>query len=318
MKSIFPNFRRSKDYFSFNYVQTSPRIANKLATFEVGHANVKIGDTVYPLQMLNEKQIGKQLTNIDVGGKVGFGRIVRNRIKAAIDELTPVQTTVINGKEIYSYYAAVIIVAGVIKIALSDFHRVDDSHVAGTFFIIHAKEDINGDHDYATYKHVLNFDEDKEKYYVGKNIKPFMPTLKTKSFTEPVNTMIKIEKRGGARKVEAVITVNSTLEENNVATAEHIEKYNEVADIVNVVVDEVADLKAEIAAMKAEREAEKAELAQLKAAMNPTQELIKAMQPRTGSIFARPVATAKQEAMLDLEAIKAVPFTFDSTEIERL
>ncbi|QLH66490.1 hypothetical protein HXV88_08495 [Aeromonas veronii] len=314
MKSIFPNFRRSKDYFSFNYVQTSPRIANKLATFEVGHANVKIGDTVYPLQMLNEKQIGKQLTNIDVGGKVGFGRIVRNRIKAAIDELTPVQTTVINGKEVYSYYAAVIIVAGVIKIALSDFHRVDDSHVAGTFFIIHAKEDINGDHDYATYKHVLNFDEDKEKYYVGKNIKPFMPTLKTKSFTEPVNTMIKIEKRGGARKVEAVITVNSTLEENNAATVEIKEKYNEVVEIVN-------DQQAEFEAMKAklaEFETMKAELAQLKAAMNPTQELIKTMQPRTGSIFARPVATAKQEAMLDLEAIKAVPFTFDSTEIERL
>lgn len=229
----FPNFRRSKDYFSFNYVQTSPRIANSQAVFEIGHANVKIGNEIYPLQVLNEKQIGKELTNIGIGSRETFGKIVRRRLKSAIEEL--------NGE----IYAAVINVAGVIKIAMTDYHKVDDSHVAGTFFIIHAKEGLNGEeHDYATYKHVMNFDADKEKFYTGKNIKPFMPTLKTKSFTEPVNIMTKVNTHGGARKVKAVITDTSTLVETNKAVAEQIEKYNETADIVNAQADEIARLKA--------------------------------------------------------------------------
>ncbi len=171
------------------------------------------------------------------------------------------------------------------------------------FFIIHAKEDVNGDHDYATYKHVLNFDEDKEKFYCGKNIKPFAPSLKTKSFTEPVNTMQKIEKRGGARKVEAVITENSTMVETNRAVAEHIEKYNEAVEIVNDIAAELAELKAQNEAMKAKHEAE---MAQLRAMFSSNR----------GSIFSRPTATAKQEALSELETLKT-QFDIDS-EIERL
>lgn len=285
MKSNFPNFRRSKDYFSFNYVQTSPRIANSQAVFEIGHANVKIGDAVYPLQVLNEKQISKELTKVGVGSRTNFGIVLRRRLKSTIQEL--------NGE----IYAVVINVAGVIKIAMTDYHKVDDSHVAGTFFIIHAKEDIDGDHDYATYKHVMNFDDDKEKFYNGKNIKPFTPSLKNKSFTEPVNTMIKIEKRGGARKVEAVITENSTLVETNKAVAEQIEKYNEATDVINEVVDEVAELKAQIAAMKAEQAKRDAELEQLKSIMYPQRK----------SIF-----IADNKAHIDIDA----PFNFE--EIERI
>lgn len=236
----FPNFRRSKDYFSFNYVQTSPRIANSQAVFELGHANVKIGNEIYPLQVLNEKQISKALTKAGVGSRTGFGIVLRRRLKAAIEEL--------HG----DIYASVINVAGVIKIAMTDYHRVDDCHVAGTFFIIHAKEGLNGEeHDYATYKHVMNFDADKEKYYTGKNIKPFTPSLNTKSFTEAVNTMTKVNTHGGARKVKAVITEDSTLVETNKAVAEQIEKYNETADIVNEQQDELAALKAQMAAMAA-------------------------------------------------------------------
>lgn len=309
-KSIFPNFRRSKDYFSFNYVQNSPRVANKLATFEVGNANVKIGETIYPLSMCNEKQIGKQLTAIGIGSRDSFGKAVRNRLKAAISELTPVVTTVVKEKEVHSYYAAVINIGGVIKIALSDYHRVDNCHVAGNFFIIHAKEDINGDHDYATYKHVLNFDEDKEKFYCGKNIKPFAPSLKSKSFTEPVNTMQKIENRGGARKVEAVITKTSTLEENNIATVELKEKYNEAVDVVN-------DIAAELAELKAQREKELAEIEAMKAKHEAEMAQLRAMfQINRGSIFSRPTATAKQEALSELETLKT-QFDIDS-EIERL
>ncbi|QWL58204.1 hypothetical protein HQ400_07755 [Aeromonas jandaei] len=247
----FPNFRRSKDYFSFNYVQTSPRIASKQAVFEIGHANVKIGDTVYPLHMLNEKQIGKELTKIGIGSRETFGKIVRRRLASAIEELTPVKTEIVNGKEVHSYYAAVINVAGVVKIALTDYHRVDDSHVAGTFFIIHAKEGLNGeDHDYATYKHVMNFDADKEKFYTGKNIKPFTPSLNTKSFTEAVNTMTKVNTHGGARKVKAVVTETSTLVETNKAVAEQIEKYNETADIVNEQAERIESLEARLKAME--------------------------------------------------------------------
>ncbi|WP_447835907.1 hypothetical protein [Aeromonas salmonicida] len=298
MKSNFPNFRRSKDYFSFNYVQKSPRIASKQAVFEIGHANVKIGDAVYPLQVLNEKQISKELTKVGVGSRTNFGIVLRRRLKATIEELTPVNTEIVNGKEVHSYYAAVINVAGVVKIALSDYHRVDEFHVTGTFFIIHAKEDIDGDHDYATYKHVMNFDDDKEQFYNGKNIKPFMPSLQTRSFTEPVNTMTKIEKRGGARKVEAVITETSTLVETNKAVAEHIEKYNEAAEIINEQQAEFAEMKAKMA----EFEKMKAEIAQLKAMLNP----------RQSSIFSRATLTAKEEAKLDLDA----PFNFE--DIERI
>ncbi|MGL6606596.1 hypothetical protein [Aeromonas hydrophila] len=235
----FPNFRRSKDYFSFNYVQKSPRIANSQAVFEIGHANVKIGNEIYPLQVLNEKQIGKELTNIGIGSRETFGKIVRRRLKSAIEEL--------NGE----IYAAVINVAGVIKIAMTDYHRVDDCHVAGTFFIIHAKEGLNGeDHDYATYKHVMNFDADKEKFYTGKNIKPFTPSLNTKSFTEAVNTMIKVNTHGGARKVKAVITETSTLVENNVATVEIKEVTNQHADVINEQAERIESLEARLKAME--------------------------------------------------------------------
>ena len=164
--------------------------------------NAKIGDNIYPLSLINEKQISKQLTNVGAGSRETFGKILRRRVSSVLSELTPVKTDIVNGKEVHAFYGAVINVAGVIKVILNDFHQVDDSHVAGTFFIVHAKEGIDSDHEYATYKHVLNFDEDKEKFYKGKNIKPFMPTLQTKSFTEPLNTMIKVNTHGGARKRE--------------------------------------------------------------------------------------------------------------------
>lgn len=58
------------------------------------------------------------------------------------------------------------------------------------------------------------------------------------------------ETRGGARKVKAVVTEETTLVENNIATAEVIEVVNDNADTLDAVIDVVAEQAAEIAELK--------------------------------------------------------------------
>ncbi|MCH7377426.1 hypothetical protein MM182_18910 [Aeromonas sp. MR19] len=283
------------DCFSNNGTRKTHWVEHKLSSIKFRSTE---DNKVNTLSEMTVKEFFKHLTKCGFGADTTIGKTIRNAIKLSLAQLitTEFTETLMNDKFYFYLDAAT---SDVIMLKAKEVeHQNNIIHEA---FIITRKEDKAGVSVYMSLGKQFNS--------ISKDRKSMM--IKT--------DFSKVETRGRkARKVEAVITVNSTLEENNAATVEHIEKFNEVVEIVNVVVDEVADLKAEIAAMKAEREAEKAELAQLKVAMNPTQELIKAMQPRTGSIFARPVATAKQEAMLDLEAIKAVPFTFDSTEIERL
>ncbi|MCW0507029.1 hypothetical protein [Aeromonas piscicola] len=259
---------------------------------------------------LTEKQIGKLLTSADYpirknGVVNSFGKAMRQAIKSVFGMNTTRDAYSQNGtdlKEKDSAYAFIDTTGGIVKIWIIDvdysnqYARCFIDRITGTVTCIVCKENDDSKSTCDIYQELICDNNGREG-----RANPF---AKGKNMTHHLEHMNKIETRGRkARKVESVITVNSTLEENNAATVEIKEKYNEVADIVNVQQDELAALKAEIA--------------QLKAAMNPTQELIKAMQPRTESIFARPVATAKQEAMLDLDAIKAVPFTFES-ELERL
>ncbi|WP_421349863.1 hypothetical protein [Aeromonas veronii] len=269
---------------------------------------------------LTEKQIGKLLTAADYPSKKDgkdyqFGKAMRTAVKKVFDMnfiRDSYSQNATDLKEKDSAYAFVDATGGIVKIWIIDVDYKNQyancfiDRIVGTVTCIVCKEEKDARSTCDIYQELICDNNGREG-----RANPF---AKGNNMTHHIEHMNKVETRGRkARKVEAVITVNSTLEENNAATVEHIEKFNEVVEIVN-------DQQAEFEAMKAklaEFEAMKAEIAQLKAAMNPTQELIKAMQPRARSIFSRPVATAKQEAILDLEALRNIPFDFDK-EIERL
>lgn len=287
--------------------------SKKLHSYSINSVSVKnnVDGVISNLKTkLTEKQIGKLLTAADYPSKKDgkdyqFGKAMRQAIKSVFDMNTSRDAYSQNGtdlKEKDSAYAFIDTTGGIVKIWIIDvdysnqYAKCFVDRVTGTITCIVCKEEKDTRSTCEIYQELICDNNGREG-----RANPF---AKGNNMTHHIEHMNKIETRGRkARKVEAVITENSTLEENNAATVELKEKYNEAVDLFN-------EQQAEIEAMKAE-------IAQLKAAMNPTQELIKAMQPRTGSIFARPVATAKQEAMIDLDAIRAVPFTFD-TELERI
>ncbi|MCS0540348.1 hypothetical protein NXY55_10155 [Aeromonas veronii] len=278
------------DCFSTNGTRKTYWVEHRLSSIKFRSTE---DNKAITLSEMTVKEFFKHLTKCGFGADTTDGKVIRRAIKLSLAQLITAEFTHTLMDDKFYFYLDADTSDVVIVRAKEVEHQNIISHEA---FVITRKEDKAGVSVYMSHGKQFNS--------ISKDRKSMM--IKT--------DFAKVETRGRkARKVEAVITVNSTLEENNVATVEHIEKFNEVVEIVN-------DQQAEFEAMKAklaEFEAMKAEIAQLKAAMNPTQELIKAMQPRAGSIFSRPVATAKQEAMLDLEALKNIPFDFDK-EIERL
>ncbi|MGN7509064.1 hypothetical protein [Aeromonas salmonicida] len=253
---------------------------------------------------LTEKQIGKLLTAADYPSKKDgkdyqFGKAMRQAIKSVFDMNTVRDAYSQNGtdlKEKDSAYAFIDTTGGIVKIWIIDVDYSNQyaqcfvDRITGTVTCIVCKEEKDARSTCEIYQELICDNNGREG-----RANPF---AKGNNMTHHLEHMNKIETRGRkARKVEAVITVNSTLEENNAATVEIKEKYNEVVEIVNDQQSELEAMKAKLA----EFEKMKEELAQLKSMMNP----------RQSSIFTRGILTAKQEACIDLDA----PFNFE--EIER-
>ncbi|WP_447824334.1 hypothetical protein [Aeromonas salmonicida] len=233
---------------------------------------------VNTLSEMTVKEFFKHLTKCGLGADTTDGKAIRRAIKLSLAQLITAEFTETLMDDKFYFYIDTQTSDVVIVNAKEVEHQNVIHHEA---FIITRKEDKAGVSVYMSHN--------KQYNSISKDRKSMM--IKT--------DFAKIETRGRkARKVEAVITVNSTLEENNAATVEIKEKYNEVVEIVN-------DQQAEFEAMKAkmaEFEKMKAELAQLKSMLNP----------RQSSIFTRATLTAKQEAQIDLDS----PFNFE--DIERI
>ncbi|HDX8431753.1 TPA: hypothetical protein RQN22_001830 [Aeromonas dhakensis] len=269
---------------------------------------------------LTEKQIGKLLTAAEYPSKKDgkdyqFGKAMRTAVKKVFDMNFIRDSYSQNGtdlKEKDSAYAFVDATGGIVKIWIIDVDYKNQyaqcfvDRVLGTVTCIVCKEENDARSTCDIYQELIcdnNGNEGRANpFYKGTNM------------THHLEHMNKVETRGRkAKKVEAVITKTSTLEENNIATVEIKENFNEVVEIVNEAVanfnevveivneqiDEVAKLKAEMAAMKAQHEAEMKQLKEM-------------FIPKKGSIFSRSTLTAKQEAQIDLDA----PFNFE--EIERI
>lgn len=266
------------DCFSTNGTRKTHWVEHKLSSIKFRSTE---GNKVNTLSEMTVKEFFKHLTKCGLPDRSTIGKTIRNAIKLSLSQLITAEFTETLMNDNFYFYLDVETSDVVMIQAKEVEHQNNILHIA---FVITRKEDKAGVSVYMSHNKQFNS--------ISKDRKSMM--IKT--------DFAKIETRGRkAKKVEAVISVNSTLEENNAATVEIKEVTNHNAEVINVVVDEVAELKAQIAAMKAEREAEKEELAQLKSMMNP----------RQSSIFTRGILTAKQEACIDLDA----PFNFE--EIER-
>lgn len=279
----------------------------KLHTYSINSVSVKnnVDGVISNLKTkLTEKQIGKLLTAagypIRQNGVVNsFGKAMRQSIKSVFDMNTARDAYSQNGTELKekdSAYAFIDTAGGIVKIWIIDvdysnqYAKCFVDRVVGTVTCIVCKEQQDARSTCDIYQELICDNNGREG-----RANPF---AKGNNMTHHIEHMNKVETRGRkARKVEAVITKTSTLEENNVATAEQIEKYNEATDVINEVVDEVAELKAQIAAMKAEQAKRDAELEQLKSIMYPQRK----------SIF-----SSDNKAHIDIDA----PFNFE--EIERI
>lgn len=280
----------------------------KLHSYSINSVSVKnnVDGVIYNLKTkLTEKQIGKLLTTagypIRQNGVINsFGKAMRQSIKSVFDMNTTRDAYSQNGTELKekdSAYAFIDTTGGIVKIWIIDvdysnqYAKCFIDRVVGTVTCIVCKEQQDARSTCDIYQELICDNNGREG-----RANPF---AKGNNMTHHLEHMNKVETRGRkARKVEAVITETSTLVETNKAVAEHIEKYNEAAEIINEQQAEFAEMKAKMA----EFEKMKAEIAQLKAMLNP----------RQSSIFSRATLTAKEEAKLDLDA----PFNFE--DIERI
>ncbi|WP_429101034.1 hypothetical protein [Aeromonas rivipollensis] len=80
------------------------------------------------------------------------------------------------------------------------------------------------------------------------------------NMSHTANEMNRIENRGGNRKVKAVVTVDSILEESNVALIETIEVVNSHADELATQADETLEMKIRMAAITRDNERMKASM----------------------------------------------------------
>lgn len=230
------------------------------------------------LSEMTVKEFFKHLTKCGFGADTTDGKAIRRAIKLSLAQLITAEFTETLMEDNFYFYLDVDTSDVVIVKAKEVEHQNIIRHEA---FVITRKEDKAGVSVYMSHG--------KQYNSISKDRKSMM--IKT--------DFAKVETRGRkARKVEAVITETSTLEENNAATVELKEKYNEAAEIINEQQAEFAEMKAKMA----EFEKMKAEIAQLKAILSP----------RQSSIFSRATLTAKEEAKLDLDA----PFNFE--DIERI
>lgn len=275
----------------------------KLHTYSINSVSVKnnVDGVISNLKTkLTEKQIGKLLTAagypIRQNGVVNsFGKAMRQSIKSVFDMNTTRDAYSQNGTELKekdSAYAFIDTTGGIVKIWIIDvdysnqYAKCFIDRVVGTVTCIVCKEQQDARSTCDIYQELICDNNGREG-----RANPF---AKGNNMTHHIEHMNKVETRGRkARKVEAVITKTSTLEENNVATVELKEKYNEAAEIINEQQAEFAEMKAKMA----EFEKMKAELEQLKSIMYPQRK----------SIF-----IADNKAHIDIDA----PFNFE--EIERI
>ncbi|QNF18600.1 hypothetical protein FT669_18830 [Aeromonas jandaei] len=280
----------------------------KLHSYSINSVSVKnnVDGVIYNLKTkLTEKQIGKLLTTagypIRQNGVINsFGKAMRQSIKSVFDMNTTRDAYNQNGTELKekdSAYAFIDTTGGIVKIWIIDvdysnqYAKCFIDRVVGTVTCIVCKEQQDARSTCDIYQELICDNNGREG-----RANPF---AKGNNMTHHLEHMNKVETRGRkARKVEAVITETSTLVETNKAVAEHIEKYNEAAEIINEQQAEFAEMKAKMA----EFEKMKTEIAQLKAMLNP----------RQSSIFSRATLTAKEEAKLDLDA------SFNFEDIERI
>ncbi|QTL93358.1 hypothetical protein [Aeromonas jandaei] len=275
----------------------------KLHTYSINSVSVKnnVDGVISNLKTkLTEKQIGKLLTAagypIRQNGVVNsFGKAMRQSIKSVFDMNTTRDAYSQNGTELKekdSAYAFIDTTGGIVKIWIIDvdysnqYAKCFVDRILGTITCIVCKEQQDARSTCDIYQELICDNNGREG-----RANPF---AKGNNMTHHIEHMNKVETRGRkARKVEAVITKTSTLEENNVATAELKEKYNEAAEIINEQQAEFAEMKAKMA----EFEKMKAELEQLKSIMYPQRK----------SIF-----SSGDQARIDIDA----PFNFE--EIERI
>lgn len=309
MKAHFKNFTLFVNA-KHNVTEVSGKSIHTYSINNVSVKNNANGVTSNLKTKLTERQIGKLLTavghpNQKDGKSNAFGKAMRTAVKKVFDTNFIRDSYSQNGtdlKEKDSAYAFVDATGGIVKIWIIDVDYKNQyancfiDSVVGTVTCIVCKEEQDKQSTCDIYQELICDNNGREG-----RANPF---AKGTYMTHHLENMNKVETRGRKpRKVEAVITETSTLEENNAATVELKEKYNEAVEIVSEQQDEVAAMKAEIEAMKAKHEAE---MAQLRAMFSSNR----------GSIFSRPTATAKQEALSELETLKT-QFDIDS-EIERL
>ncbi|HDX8358443.1 TPA: hypothetical protein RQN15_002200 [Aeromonas hydrophila] len=247
-------------------------------------------DKVMTLSEMTVKEFFKHLTKCGFGADTTDGKAIRRAIKLSLAQLITAEFThTLMDDKFYFYLDAD--TSDVVMIKAKEIeHQNTISHEA---FIITRKEDKAGVSVYMSHG--------KQYNSISKDRKSMM--IKT--------DFEKVETRGRkAKRVELPIAIDSTPEENNAVTVEIKEVTNHNATMLEEVAAELAELKAqrekelaEIEAMKAKHEAE---MAQLRAMFSSNR----------GSIFSRPTATAKQEALSELETLKT-QFDIDS-EIERL
>lgn len=309
MKAHFKNFTL---FVNAKHNVTDVR-GKSIHTHSISNVSVKNnanGVTSNIKTKLTERQIGKLLTavghpNQKDGKSNAFGKAMRTAVKKVFDMNFIRDSYSQNGtdlKEKDSAYAFVDATGGIVKIWIIDVDYKNQyancfiDSVVGTVTCIVCKEEQDKQSTCDVYQELICDNNGREG-----RANPF---AKGTYMTHHLEHMNKVETRGRkAKRVELPIAIDSTPEENNAVTVEIKEVTNHNATMLEEVAAELAELKAQNEAMKAKHEAE---MAQLRAMFSSNR----------GSIFSRPTATAKQEALSELETPKT-QFDIDS-EIERL
>ncbi len=161
-------------------------------------------------QPCDGKNIFKELTEIGLGARTSHGKAIRSRIKNVMAVYSHV---------LESFQYAVINKNNKVRIVFTNLGKIKDKY---TGLVVVFDMDVSGSR--------ANI-EVHDEYITRK----FTPLGKgNMSMTHNLCTM-KQENRGGnrANKINTTVNETSSLVENNIATAEVIEKYNESVDIIN-------------------------------------------------------------------------------------
>ncbi|HEH9416050.1 TPA: hypothetical protein SIA31_000014 [Aeromonas sobria] len=253
-----------KDYFSANtlfvnakHINVATESGKSVHTYNINKVCIMNNDTNsknYMSEKLTEKQIGKLLTSAGYPAKKDgkddlFGRAIRTAVKRVFKDH-------LHGLE-QEAYAFVDCSGDAVKIWIADVSFYDSMYrghgndsVQGSVFCIYCKDGDRAECN--IFQEILCESNGRQG---RKN-----PFIKGTTMTHHLKNMLKIETRGRPEKVKAVVTETSTLVENNVATIELIEKYNDTVDVIIDTADEVISLKAELEKMKADMEKMQAEL----------------------------------------------------------